>query len=90
MMLRISKTSESARNVLLLLEGKVTQQWAALLDSVCRAYLRKSKTVELDCAHVDFVDESGLQVLKNLRGNQVTLKSPPGFIVELLKNGGRS
>jgi len=87
-MLRITKTHESPRGVHLLLEGKVAEQWAALLDGVCRAHIRDKKTVQLDCAGVDFVDASGVDVLKNFPRRQVKLLRTPGFITQLLRNGG--
>jgi anti-anti-sigma regulatory factor len=83
-MLKITKTEESPRDVHLLLEGKVADQWAALLDGVCRAHIREHKTVLLDCAHVDFIDASGVDVLKSLPRQQVTLVHVPGFITQLL------
>ncbi len=89
-MLKITKIQESRRDVLLKLEGKITEQWAALLDSECRSLLREEKTVHLDCAHVDFIDATGVEVLNNLPRRQVTLMSAPGFVTELLQIGGRS
>jgi anti-anti-sigma regulatory factor len=87
MMLKITKTQESAGDVVLMLEGKVTEQWAALLDDVCRGYLRQKKSVHLDCANVDFIDASGIIVLKNFPHPEVTLESAPGFVTQLLQIG---
>jgi anti-anti-sigma regulatory factor len=89
-MLKITKIQESGSDVLLKLEGKITEQWAALLDGECRSYLRQKKTVYLDCSHVEFVDAKGIEVLNNFRQSQVTLMSAPGFVTELLQIGGRS
>ena len=89
-MLKITKIQESRRDVLLNLEGKITDQWADLLDGECRSYLRQRKAVHLDCSHVDFIDARGVEVLNNLRQTQVNLMSAPGFITELLQIGGRS
>lgn len=89
-MLKITKIRESGNDVLLKLEGKITEQWAALLDGVCRAFLREGKIVLLDCSHVDFIDASGVEVLNNLPRTQVTLLGAPGFVTELLEIGGRS
>lgn len=89
-MLKITKIDESSRGVHLLLEGKVADQWAALLDGVCRAHIREHKTVQLDCAHVDFVDASGVDVLKSFPRQKVTLVHAPGFITQLLQNGDQS
>ena len=89
-MLKITKIQESKSEVLLKLEGKITAQWAVLLDGVCRSLLRQEKAVYLDCTNVDFIDASGVEVLNNLPRTQVTLMSAPGFVTELLKTGGRS
>lgn len=89
-MLKITKIQESKRDVLLKLEGKITEQWAALLDGECRTILRQQKSVYLDCSHVDFVDARGVEVLNNFPRSQVTLMSAPGFVTELLQSGGWS
>lgn len=89
MMLKITKTGESERDVLLMLEGTVSQEWAVLLDEVCRAYLREKKAVQLDCAHVDYADAKGVAVLRNFPRKRVTLMSAPGFITHLLQGGDR-
>jgi ABC-type transporter Mla MlaB component len=73
-----------------MLEGKITGEWAALLDGVCNSYLLQEVDVQLDCAHVDFVDASGVEVLKNFPRKHVTLMNAPGFVTELLLIGDRS
>ena len=88
-MLKITKLQESGSDVLLKLEGAITDQWASLLDGECRSYLRQRKTVHLDCSHVSFVDGRGVEVLNNLPRKHVTLMSTPGFVTELLQTGGR-
>lgn len=89
-MLKITKIQESASDVLLKLEGKVTEQWAALLDAECRAYLRQQKSVFLDCSHVDYIDGRGVEVLNAFPHSHVTLMSAPALMTELLHIGGRS
>jgi anti-anti-sigma regulatory factor len=90
MMLKITKIQESRSDVLIKLEGKITDQWAVLLDGECRSYLLQKKAVHLDCSHVDFIDARGVEVLNNLPQTQVNLMSAPGFITELLQIGDRS
>lgn len=89
-MLKITKIQESGSDVLLKLEGKIMAQWAALLDGECRWFLRQKKAVYLDCSHVDFIDQRGVEVVKNFPSAQVTLMSAPGFVTELLQIGGQS
>lgn len=89
-MLKITKVKETGTTVVLKLEGKVTDQWAALLDGECRSFLRNGKTLLLDCAAVNFLDQRGVDVLRNLPLQHVTLTGAPGFVMELLETGGRS
>lgn len=89
-MLKITKLEENGTTVVLKLEGKVTEQWAALLDGECRAFLRNQKALLLDCAGVNFLDERGVEVLINLRLNKVTIIGAPGIVTELLRTGGQS
>lgn len=89
-MLKITTIQESRRDVLLKLEGKITEQWAALLDGECRAYLRKKKAVYLDCSSVEYIDGRGVEVLHAFPRSHVTLMSAPAIVTELLQIGGRS
>ena len=88
-MLKITKIQESRGDVLLKLEGKITEQWAALLDGECRAYLRQQKSVFLDCSHVDYIDSRGVEVLNSFPHTHVTVMSAPALMTELLQIGGR-
>ena len=88
-MLKITKIQESRNDVLIKLEGKITDQWPTLLDGECRSYLRQEKAVHLDCSRVDFIDARGVEILNNLPHTQVSLMSAPGFITELLQIEGR-
>jgi anti-anti-sigma regulatory factor len=89
-MLKITKTEENGTTVVLKLEGKVTERWASLLDGECRAVLRNQKTLLLDCAGVNFLDAQGVDVLRNLRLNNVTIIGAPGIVTELLRTRGQS
>jgi anti-anti-sigma regulatory factor len=89
-MLKITTIQESGRDVLLKLEGKITEQWAALLDGECRAYLRQNKAVYLDCSHVEYIDGRGVEVLNAFPDAHVTLMSAPALVTELLQIGERS
>ena len=90
MMLKITKIQESKRDVLLKLEGKITAEWAGLLDGECRVLLQEKKVVHLDCSHVDFIDARGVEVLRDLAQTHVILMSVPGYVKGLLQIGGRS
>lgn len=89
-MLKITKIQENGNQVLLKLEGKITAEWAALLDGECRVLLTEEKTVYLDCANVDFIDAKGIEVLNSFPRTRVTLMSAPGYLTELLQAGGKA
>ena len=89
-MLKITTVMENPQSVVLRLEGKITAQWAALLDGECRTHLGRRKSVRLDCAHVDFVDVRGVRVLNDLVRGEVVLQGTPSFITQLLESGGQS
>lgn len=78
-MLTITKTREDANDVLRKLEGKVADQWAALLGGFA-AIIGKKKAVQLSSTHVIFVDANGVDELNNFPHRQVTLTNTPGFI----------
>jgi len=84
-MLKITRVEESGTIVLLKLEGKITEQWAVLLDGECRAFLRNRKTLLLDCAGVTYLDAQGVNVLRNLPMKEVTIISAPAIVTELLR-----
>jgi anti-anti-sigma regulatory factor len=86
-MLRITKIENNGMPVTLKLEGKVSDQWAALLDGECRMLLRHKKGVRLDFAAVSYMDAEGLEVLRSLP-RSVTIVNAPNFIRELLQKGG--
>lgn len=87
-MLRITTIEERPNAVRLRLDGKITAQWAALLDRVCRAYIEQRKAVEIDCANVDFIDALGVRVLTRLPRGAVVLQDTPSFITQMLHSGG--
>ena len=89
MMLKITKIQQSKSEVLLKLEGKITAEWAVLLDGECRGLLQDKKVVYLDCADVDFIDGRGVEVLNNLPREQVILMNAPGYVTELLQTDGK-
>lgn len=89
-MLKITKVEESQTTVVLKLEGKITEQWAVLLDGECRAILRNQKALLLDCAGVNFIDARGVNVLRNLPLKEVTIIDAPGIVTELLRTGAHT
>jgi anti-anti-sigma regulatory factor len=88
-MLRITTIQETPQTVDLRLDGKITAQWAALLDRECRSHLRRRRVVRIDCANVDFIDARGIKVLNEFPRGEVVLQGTPRFITQMLDSGGR-
>ena len=88
-MLKITTIHETAHAVDLRLDGKITAQWAALLERECRAHLDRRKAIRIDCANVDFIDAFGIRVLNNLPPEAVVLQGTPRFITQMLHSGGQ-
>lgn len=88
-MLKITTIQETPQAVELRLDGKITAQWAALLDRVCRTHLDQRKAVRIDCANVDFIDAAGIKVLNNFPRGEVALQDTPRFITHMLRSGGQ-
>ena len=84
-MLRITRVENNGAPVTLKLEGKVSDQWAALLEGECRSLLRRRKEVHLDFSGVTFMDAGGVEAVKGLPRRSVRIVNAPSFIDELLK-----
>lgn len=87
-MLRITKIENNGAPVTLKLEGNVSDQWAALLEGECRLLLRHRKDLRLDFSGVNFMDASGVEVVKSLPRQHVQIINAPSFIQELLEKRG--
>lgn len=84
-MLRITKIEDNGAPVTLKLEGKVSDQWAALLNEECRALLDRRNDLRLDFAGVTFMDADGVEVVKGLSRRRITIVNAPSIIRELLR-----
>jgi len=87
-MLRITRIDINGSPVTLKLEGKLSDQWAELLDGECRSLLQDGKDIRLDFSGVSFVDAVGVGVVRDFPRQQVRIVNAPRFIEELLKGGG--
>ena len=88
-MLRITKIEKNGLPVTLKLEGKLSDEWVALLEGECRALLRHKKTVHLDFSGVDYMDERGAEMVRSLPLGHVKVMNAPSFIQGLLEPGGK-
>ena len=88
MTLRITRRKASSLRAILVLEGKVAAEWAALLERECSGLLRSPLPVRLDLAGVTFVDRSGIRTLRRLSRKGVEIVCPPGAVASVLEGEG--
>lgn len=86
-MLRISSAAESGALVRLKVEGDIAGDWVPLLEAECRRHLDARRPVELDLAHVGFVDREGVAMVQGLRARGVRVARASALVNALL---GRS
>jgi ABC-type transporter Mla MlaB component len=81
-MLRITKETSNGLMVLKL-EGKLQGPWVATLREESRA-ARAGGPLKLDLSHIAFVDQAGLELLRELIGAGVKIGNCSNFVRELL------
>ncbi|MBZ5543491.1 MAG: hypothetical protein LAO07_07405 [Acidobacteriia bacterium] len=86
-MLRITIVDSSNEAVKIRVEGRLTGLWVEELRRSCDMHgLGDGVRLTLDLADVPFVDATGIEFLKTLRGRCVTLLDPSSFVAEQLKD----
>jgi hypothetical protein len=89
-MLRITVVESSLEAVRLRVEGRLTDRWVEELRRACDLQaLSDGFPLTLDLADVGFADAAGIELLKHLRTNSVTLLAPTSLVAEQLKASER-
>jgi hypothetical protein len=81
--LRITTIAEPDSRLLLTLEGKLLGPWLAELISAC-SHSPSRSAVRLDLSRLTYADPAGVQTLRDLVQNGVTLAETSPFIAALL------
>lgn len=88
-MLRISRTS-TKRRIALRLEGEINGRWVEELRNECdRASGRDregDRKVVLDLANVSSIDETGLELFRELAARGVAVANCSPYLAELLRD----
>ncbi len=80
-MLRITVVDSSSQSVRLRVEGRLTGQSVEELRQSCHVHgLGAGVQLTLDLANVSFADVAGVELLRDLRSQSVTLLSPSAFL----------
>jgi anti-anti-sigma regulatory factor len=84
-MLRISASEAVGGAVTLQLDGRLTEQWVALLKATCEARLKENAHVIIDMKNVSFVDRDGFVLLRSLADRRVEILNILPFIAEQIR-----
>ncbi len=84
-MFRITEISSSDGNVTLLLEGRVTGQWAEEARRVCEEYLDAGRGLTLDLSEVSFIGRDESTIFCELSRRQVQFINCSPFLAEHFK-----
>ncbi len=87
-MLKISEISDSNNTMILKLEGKITNQWVAVLEKHVAKYIQDTKSdIVLDFADISYVSKEGITLLTSIQNNIKIINAQP-YIQLCLKNRG--
>jgi hypothetical protein len=88
-MLKITRLEQAGDGMVVMLEGRLVGPWVDTLRQVAREELGRHRDLAFEVSALTFVDRSGEELLRELVNQRIRLKSPSGFVKELLKaNGG--
>ncbi|HEX4948883.1 MAG TPA: STAS domain-containing protein [Blastocatellia bacterium] len=85
-MLRISENNASLEQVILLLEGQVSNHSVELAREVCAQALGQGRQLILDMTGVTFADRAGVALLREMQQRRVELINCSPFLKEQLKD----
>lgn len=83
-MLKITEVSRSDSGITFKLEGKMLAPWVNELRRICTEPPHESRQIRLDLDAVTFLDEAGLELMRELIRQGITIAQCSGFIAELL------
>lgn len=85
-MLRIVEENAVNESLTLRLDGRLVSQWIEVLRSSYEQASRQNLPLILDLAGVDFADHEGVQLLRQLEQQPVTLINCSPFLREQMKH----
>ena len=83
-MLRLTLTGDGTTQPQMKAEGRLVGDWAVLLETECSRLLNQSARIELDMGGVTDVDARGLEALRRLRRQSVTLTACTPLMLALM------
>ncbi len=83
-MLRLTEVVRDGSGVTVKVEGEIVSEWSAVLEDECVRRAAASPHVILDFSGVTLIDGRAIDVLRRLRGLNITLNNCSRVIEELL------
>ena len=83
-MLKISEVSRSDSEITFKLEGKVLAPWVDVLRRICTEPRHESRQIHLNLDAVTFLDEAGVELMRELIRQGITIAQCSAFVAELL------
>jgi anti-anti-sigma regulatory factor len=83
-MLRLTRTAQSPRRVVLKAEGQIVAEWVSVLEDECRDLARRDREVVLDLANVSYLDGRAVKLIRALAAGPVSLVNCSPLVEELL------
>lgn len=87
-MLRLTVMSQTKEEVVLKVDGWVSEENVALLEEEGARLLRESERLVLDLKDVKFIDREGIELLKRWSGDRLALRGASMFLGTLLEEHG--
>lgn len=87
-MLRLTATSQSEKEAVLVVDGWVSGQDVDVLEEEGTRLLEEAERLVLELAGVKFIDQPGLELLKRWTGRRLVLRDASPFVQALLEQHG--
>lgn len=88
MVLRITRVEAPAHQVTLMLDGRLVDPWAELVERECAAVLESGRAVAVDLSGVAVVDGAGIETLSHLDQAGVPIQGCSELIASILSDEG--
>ena len=75
----------SEQEITLQLDGRVSGQWAVLLQDSAESVLNEGLTLNVDLKNISFIDCEGIAVIKTLIQRGARHVNPPLFVAEQIR-----
>ena len=87
-MLRLTVTSQSAKEGVLVVDGWVAGKEVALLEQEGTRLLQEAERLVLELRDVRFIDRAGIELLQRWTGERLVLRGGSPFVRMLLERHG--